>query len=241
MAALTSNIGPKSWSQGFPAQQRRPYTGNIAASEQIFLTSMSIQVDGVARRYPASVTAMKALGLLAAGADANGNLYFTARTLNVRVKVTLAAAELITVAYGSTIDIDISYNNGTSTAATIIQLLRRHAEASRLIRYVAGGTGASSPAALAFTAVPAIEMLGVPSVSIDNSAVASAQPIGPAVTFDCGFFGATLDASAPPQLGQIAYLADDNTFTATPDGLALRCRIERIEQGLAYGALQEAE
>lgn len=240
MAALTSDIGPKLWSQGFPLEQRRPYTGNIAASERIFWTSMSIQVDGVAQRYPASVTAMKALGLLAAGADANGNLYFTARTLNVRVKVTLAAAELITVVYGSTIDIDIQYNNGTSTAASIIQLLRRHAEASRLLRYVAGGTGASSPAALAFTAVPAIEMLGVPSIALNNE-VASAQPIGPAVAFDVGYFGAGIDASAPPKVGQIGYLADDNTFTATPDGLALRCRIQKIENGFAYGALQEAE
>lgn len=240
MAALSSDIGPKLWSQGFPLEQRRPYTGNIAASERIYWTSMSIQVDGVAQRYPASVTAMKALALLAAGADANGNLYFTARTANVRVKVTSAAAEVITVAYGATIDIDVQYNNGTSTAATVIQLLRRHAEASRLLRYVAGGTAASSPAPLAFTAVPAIEMLGVPSIALNNE-VASAQSIGPAVAFDVGFFGATLDQSAPPKAGQIAYLADDNTFTATPDGLALRCRIEKVENGFAYGALHEAE
>lgn len=241
MTALAADLVPKSWAQGLPKQQRRPYSGNIAASERIFLTSMAIQVDGVAQRYPATAAAMKALCLKAAGADVNGDLYFSARTAGVRVKVTSAAAEKIVISLGSTVDIDIQYNNGTSTSATVGQMLRQHAEASRFLRYLVNGTGASSPGAIAMTACPAIELLGVPSVSLDNTATASAQPIGPAVAFDVGFFGASVDASAPPKAGQIGYLADDNTFSATFDPLALRCRILRVDGSVAYGALHEAE
>ncbi len=215
--SLTGDILPR-WHQGIgPSRHNR--ASLLLAATTLYKGAIAMQVDGKAQK-PVTGTAMAAKCLLAAGADANGGSYMSARQNKVRVKVTSAAAEKIVIAWGATIDIDVQYNNGTSTAATIAQLVAGHSIASRLLRWKAQGTGASSPAAMAFTAVPYISVLGVADARYDNGAGGTDLTLSaPAGFFGVGLFG--VSTSDAPALPSICALSDENTIKQTIDPLDL--------------------
>lgn len=183
---------------------------------------------------------MAALCLLHAGADANGGSYYSARLPGVTVQHISGAAESITVTPSATaIVIAITYNNGTSTALTLVQLVRRHGEANRLLRTKAQGTGASSPAAQSATAVPFIALEGVAQRQIGDAASVAAQAMDPTEIFDLGCYGLVGDTVAPVLNGD-GYLIDDQTVSGTFDALALTAPYRVNERGLYCVDLMEA-
>ena len=237
MTALAQDRLARNFLDGHPRKQVRG-GGTLATAKVLYLGAVTILVDGV--EYPlVAGSAMAALCQLVAGADANGGVYVASRQPGVRFKMTSGAAEAITVVpNGATTDIDCTYNNGTSTAATVVQLIRRHGEADRLLRTKFQGTGASSPAAQAFTAVPHIVLGGVVTVRMGDAASVAAQtiPLG-YQSRDQGVYGMLGDGSAPPTLinGE-CYLLDDQTVIKTADPLAIKAQLLQIKSG-AYGTL----
>lgn len=233
--SLTGDILPK-WHQGIgPVRHNR--ASLLLTAVTLWKGAVAMQVDGKAQK-PVTGTAMAAKCLLAAGADANGGSYMSARQNKVRVKVTSAAAEKIVIARGATIDIDVQYNNGTSTAATIAQLVDGHAVASRLLRWKAQGTGASSPAAMAFTAVPYISLLGATDARYDNGAgVADLALEAPAGFFGVGLYRMT--TSDAPALPSICAVSDENTIKQTIDPLDILVPVV-IEDGNYFADLAAA-
>ena len=227
--SLTHDITPAWYQNHGPVRHNHATT--LLASTLLYKGAVSMQVGGKAQKV-VSGTPMAALCLLAAGADANGGLYFSARRSNVRVKVTSAAAEKIVIAKGATIDIDIQYNNGTSTAATVIQLIAAHGEAPQLLRFKAQGTGATSPAALAFTAVPYISLLGVADRRLDNAdSVSDATMSASQGVFGVGAFRMT--SADGPTLPTMVALADESACKLTVDPLDILAPCVHIA-GSAY-------
>lgn len=227
--SLTGDITPY-WHQGIgPVRHNRAFT--LLASVTLWRGAVAMQVDGKAQK-PVTGTAMAAKCLLAAGADANGGSYMSARQNKVRVKVTSAAAEKIVIAWGATIDIDVQYNNGTSTAATIAQLVAGHSVASRLLRWKAQGTGASSPAAQAFTAVPYISLLGVGADRYENAAnVTDLTLAAPDGFFGVGIY--RMSTEDAPALPSVVAFSDESLIKQTIDPLDILAPCVGIE-GTSY-------
>lgn len=216
MAQTSNLIGGQWWPLGYPyyMQQKRASAGTIAAGVRIYQGALAIAVDGVARPATSGST-LRGLGLLVAGADANGGSYYRASRAGVTVQHISGAAEKITITEGATCLVAITYNNGTSTAATLAQLVLQHAEARRLLPgVIAQGTGASSPAAAAAAAVPFIEMLGESPIEIDNSAGGSPADLPAEALFNFGgAYGMSPAASNAPVVDGQAYVVDDDTIT----------------------------
>lgn len=245
MTALAIDVGPRTFAFELPRHQRRPSLGVVPAATRLFFTSICMQAAGKAVPV-VSGTAMAALCKTFAGGDANSGLIVSARNANVRVALTSGAAESIAVTLGATEDIAITYNNGTSTPNSLLQLIRGHAEANRILRAKATGTGAGTALVavlIANGAVPHIAILGVPTVPIDNSAGVGDLTLGPAVAFDCGTFAANADPSNIPAEGTWASILDDNTYSSSvADPLALQVPIRYVNdpRGFVYGDLAEA-
>lgn len=222
MTAAAGNFVPLEWFQGLPVRVRRPSAGTIAAGKRAFIGALQLAVNGVL--YPlVSGTTLAALCTLAAGADANGGSYYRSNRQNVTIQHISGGAESIAVTYGSTIAVALTYNNGTSTALTIAKLVRQNAECQALgIKTKAQGTGASSPAAVAATAIAHIVLEGVAKRDINNSAGGSALALASDDVFEIGNFGLLPESSAlAPAIDSRGYLLDDQTVSKTADPLNL--------------------
>ena len=218
MTALSSNMGPCSRMHGLPALHRRPYGGTVANGAHIWLGSNCMQVSGAAQPVVSGSTLL-ALCTLMAGADGNGGIFVRAKRAGVAVAFISGAAEGITIAYASGLtDINVTYNNGTSTALTIEKLIRGHAEADKLIAVQHQGTGASSPAATSLAQVVDILPLGIADREIN--ATGGAVTLTPDVVFSRNDFGdgtglLVSDANLPTEGGYVA-LTDDASCSALP-------------------------
>ena len=241
--ALSSDQIPRTFQGGWARETRRPASGQYASGKKGFLNSITISVDGNAQPL-VSGTALQALCLLSAAGIANGGIYLRAIRAAVRVSYTAGAAEAITVGYNvgtNTYDVAITFVIASSTANTIVQLIRQNGEANRLLRAKAQGTGAGLPTAAALTAVPFLAMLGSANVPIDNSASPSPLPLEPYVGFECGTLGILADPVAPPVVNSMATLIDDNTVSAAVDALAFQAPVRAVDpRGMIFVDLMEA-
>lgn len=244
MTALADNLGPVEWYDSLSVVRKRPRAGTVATAVRIFLGALVMAVDGVARPVLNGTDQITAsIPLLVAGADANGGMYFTARIPGVRVVYVSGAAEIVSITYGATIDVTITYNNGTSTQATMAKFLQNNGEVMRLLRFKIQGTGASSPAAVTATAVPCVQIEGVSRYDLNNSAGGSPMAIDPSIAFEIGAVGLVPKASDVPLDDSLAYLEDDQTVRKTADGLSLRGRVvaSRADASLSYLDLATVE
>lgn len=245
MTALADNLLPIEYYDQLNVIRRRPRAGTVATGKRIFMGALAMAVDGVARPVLNEADQITAsIPLLVAGADANGGAYFTARKPNVRVVYVSGVAETIAFAYGATIDVTITYNNGTSTQLTVINnLLRGNSEFNRLLRVAKQGTGASSPSAKTVTAVPCVQLEGVSRHDLDNSAGGSPMAIDPTIAFEIGAVGLVPKTSDAPTLEALGYLDDDQTVRGTADQLSLRGNVvaSRSDSTLYYLDLATVE
>lgn len=226
MTARSSDMACGGWRYGLPAHHKRPYANTLFTGKVAFLGSFMMQVDGSARPALSGADQITAaIPLVWGTGNANGGVHMTAKRPNVRAKATSGAAETITVVNTTTtIDIDITYQ-GTSTALTMVQAIRRHPIANQLLRVVEQGNGSGSPAAMNMTAVPSVMPLGVAPFKMDNSAGGSPLALESWIAFGNGEYQFLADANAPAAEA-LAYVKDDQTCSSTVDFLALRapCR-----------------
>jgi len=102
-----------------------------------------------------------------AGGDANGDLYFYGKLPNVTLTIANGAALGIKGDGGTGITITIV--SGITTANAVIDAIQAHAQASMLIGFDRGGTGASTAGVQSGTAIPHVRLLGISDFDLDNS------------------------------------------------------------------------
>lgn len=239
---LSQDQVPNNWLHGMPQYARWPALGKIAAGAKCYLGSISMSVDGLVMPV-LSGTAMAAKAKTFAGGDANSGLIVLSRSTGVRVALISGAAESIsTTMGGTTIDIGITYNNTVSTPNSLANLVRGHAEADRLLRVKATGTGAGTAiTAAALAAVPAVLMMGQAPQRLDNSDSSDPTPLPPSICFPVGPYGVQADPSNLPPLNGEAFIVDDNTISSVADPLAFRCPVRYVDsKGMYYADLSAA-
>lgn len=248
MALTADLLGPNQWLHGGPKSYRRPGAGTLATAKRIYLGALAMAVDGVAQPV-VSGASMAALCTLIAGADANGGVYLSARDGNVRVEFLTGGNNRtfgIIVAYGSTTDISIQLDTdgggvATTTAKTLCDKLRAHAEANRYLRCKPQGTGASATAAAAIGAVKHICLLGAnQQQQLDNSDGVADLALLPSHCFAVGTYGVLAAANNAPTVNGEGWLSDDFTVTKVDDPLAFRVPVRHTDKGLYFVDLQEA-
>lgn len=241
MTALAANLTPIAWAQGWIKETRQAAAGTYATGKRGFYGSLNIGVDGVAQPL-VSGTAMQSLCKSFPGGDANSGLFVSARQGGVRVALVSGLAESINIVNGSTIDISVTYNNGTSTPLTVANLIRSNGKANELLRVKHSGTGAGVLlVAAALAAVPFIGLLGVTESEIDNSAGVAPLALSEWAGFHVGCYGLVPDPAATPPLNSIGVLLDDQTVTATPDPLAITAPVLQTDpRGFMFVNLSEA-
>lgn len=238
--ALTANTVPY-WYQGLPVRQAHCTSLNTAT--QLFKTAVAMQVNGVATNVVTG-TAMQAFCLANAGGDANSGFFFSARSSGIRVALISGAAESINIVFGaSTIDINVTYNNGVSTPLTVCNLIRSNGQANQYLRCRHSGTGAGTAIiALAATAVPFISLLGCTVANYDNSAgVAPLTFTAPDMVFDLGTLAMAASGTPPPAPGDpLVFFNDNNSVKAARDPLDIAAPLRGIENGKCYVDLAAA-
>lgn len=119
-----------------------------------------------------ALTAANGGPLQVPGADANGGLRIIANAPNVSVVVlnATAAAVQVTVSGATGYIVGIFPILASTTADEMIDLIRGHALANRLLRVVHTGTGAGLMAALGTSAVPYVRIAGISGGEADNTA-----------------------------------------------------------------------
>lgn len=241
MTTLAGNFTPRHFAQGWNKQSRRSDSGTFATALQAFYGSVCMSVDGVVQTV-LSGAAMAAKCATYTGGDGNSGLSISARQAGVRVALTSGAAESIVFALGATTDITITYNNGTSTPNSLLNLIRGNGEANRLLRAKAIGTGAGTllvAVLIANGAVPFIQLEGVAQRPLGTLGGGAPVALDPTEVFDVGCYGMLADTN-PPKLNSTAFLIDDQTISATVDPLALTAPLRVREAGLFCVDLMEA-
>lgn len=174
--------------------------------------------------------------LKATGADDNGHVYFWS-LFGQGVSVSLANAVALSISVDVANVVAIKGPVASLTAAEVVQAVQAHARASQLLECMYSGTGAGLFAAMAPTAVPHVELLGVAMFDLDNSSDAvndNTIPPGQA-EFRYGKMyllndtGNPVTATGVPGMG---YVLDNVTITAIRTAYCLPVRIDDFG---AYG------
>lgn len=232
MTALAQN-SPQYWHPG-PRGTRR--ATKILRGIQIFSGAvclfhndrlMPVPPGGFGVAYSVAKTVAQG-GPLLLNIESSDWVAVIAKVPNVRLAMTvggMAGVTLLTVTYGSTID--ISFNIGSAAAGTdVIAALKADAEVSRLIDVGDASKGGGSPTAQTITSVPHVRIAGVADLAVDNSANTSdltwtdPQPF----TLGTGRLLVTNDDTDPASSGDVGGLVallDDQTIVRTTVPLLL--------------------
>lgn len=174
-----------------------------------------------------------------AGENVNGGLRIIANQPNVHFSLANAAALAINVVDAGTIRvITVVAPVATTTAAVLAAALNADANASSLASFTFTGTGAGNIAAATSVLIPWVRVLGLASGPFDSSAwpTGTDEPCDPnavGVTAYVGELGLEMDESAPPAAGQVCYLTDNQTVTASFSALALPLCCVEVRDGQA--------
>lgn len=240
--SFTTNETGTAW-DGFP--KRSVHASSLAAGQKIYRGSIAIMLGGDVYRASSFLSApLNARLLSAPGADANGGIQAYALRQNVRYSQLTAGANKtlsVDVQYGaSTTDVVVQLATdgagaATSTANAVANAVRAHAEANKLLKIAATGTGLGVTAAFAALLVIQGALLGVSDGTYDNSTGGGA--ITTPMLFTKGICQlATLSADQPTaaQIDGFVALIDDQTVRATPSPLDITVRLVDVENGQVY-------
>ena len=244
MTAMAKNQGPLLTRPCGDRLHRRPWAGTFKASKHAYLTSLCMQVDGVARPL-LSGSSMDALATAVGTTDAG--LLLTARRKGVKFAIIDPGGNskerhiLITHSTEFTIVSLYAATGGggaiTTTALEAQDAIRDHAIANSLLRVKLAGTGASAVVAAAAASVVSVEMLGCSELEIDETTAADITlPLTTTFTVnEPGSGTGLLSVNVAPVEGGEACLIDDQTCSATEaSALDLRGPCVGVENSWYY-------
>lgn len=164
------------YKDGITSFSRRGFT--ILAQKKIYKGALAMMVNGKLQPL-VSGTALKAVSLTIAGADANGGLVVYSKQTNVRVQLLAGNSKTlgVTVSLANAGIVDVIIQQGTdnagattSTASQTVDLIRASALVSKLISVAATGTGAGLTATAGPATAPFITLMGMAMETVDNAA-----------------------------------------------------------------------